>query len=44
LTINLRAPIVINLDRRLGSQVITVDHQPVRYELAALPIALRKSA
>jgi flagellar assembly factor FliW len=44
LTINLRAPIVINLDRRLGSQVITVDHQPIRYELAALPIALRKSA
>jgi flagellar assembly factor FliW len=45
LTINLRAPIVINLDRRLGRQVITKDDQPLRYEIAAAaPAPLRKSA
>ncbi len=44
LTLNLRAPLVINLDRRIGSQVITVDDQPMQYELAALPTALRRSA
>lgn len=44
LTLNLRAPLVINLDRRIGSQVITVDAQPMQYELAALPTTLRRSA
>ncbi len=44
LTINLRAPVIINLDRRIGCQVITVDQQPIRFELAALPLSLRKSA
>ncbi len=44
LTINLRAPVIINLDRRLGCQVITVDSQPISHELAILPISLRKSA
>ena len=44
LTLNLRAPLIINLDRRLGSQVITIDPQPMRYELAALPLNLRRSA
>lgn len=44
LTVNLRAPLVINLDRRLGRQVITKDDQPLRYEIAVLPQALRKSA
>ena len=44
LTLNLRAPLVINLDRRIGSQVITIDPQPMQYELAALPTALRRSA
>lgn len=44
LTLNLRAPLVINLDRRIGSQVITVDAQPLQYELAALPTTLRRSA
>lgn len=29
LTLNLKAPLVINLDRRLGRQVITSDDQPV---------------
>jgi flagellar assembly factor FliW len=44
LTLNLRAPLVINLDRRLGAQVITVDNQPLQYELTTLPIGLRRSA
>lgn len=44
LTLNLRAPVVINLDRRIGFQVITVDQQPIQYELAPLPIAKRRSA
>ena len=44
LTLNLRAPIVINLDRRLGAQVVTTDNQPLQYDLAALPTAHRRSA
>lgn len=44
LTLNMRAPLVINLDRRIGSQVITVDSQPMQYELAALPTTMRRSA
>ena len=44
LTLNLRAPLVINLDRRIGCQVVTVDPQPMRYELTTLPTRLRKSA
>ena len=38
LTLNLRAPLVINLDRRIGCQVVTVDPQPMQYELATLPV------
>lgn len=41
--INLRAPILINLDRRLGCQVITRDEQPLQQPLTAPP-ARRKSA
>lgn len=44
LTLNLRAPIIINLDRRLGCQVITSDQQPIQYELTALPLPLRRIA
>jgi len=44
LTLNLRAPLVINLDRRIGCQVVTVDPQPLQYELATLPLTLRRSA
>jgi flagellar assembly factor FliW len=36
LTLNLRAPLLVNLDRRLGRQVLTTDEQPV-----ALPLAGR---
>lgn len=45
LTLNLKAPLVINLDRRLGRQVITSDDQPVAMPLATIaPSLLRKSA
>lgn len=33
ITMNLRAPVLINLDRRLGCQVITTDQQPIQVEL-----------
>jgi flagellar assembly factor FliW len=44
LTINLKAPVIINLDRRLGRQVITSDDQPLQFALTGDPIPLRKSA
>ena len=45
LTLNLKAPLIINLDRRLGRQVITSDEQPVALVLtSAAPIVWRKSA
>jgi flagellar assembly factor FliW len=45
LTLNLKAPLIINLDRRIGRQVITSDEQPVALGLThASPAALRKSA
>ncbi len=45
LTLNLKAPLIINLDRRLGRQVITTDNQPVALALTpSRPAQLRKSA
>lgn len=44
LTCNLRAPIVVNLDRRVGCQVVTADEQPLQYPLAELPQSVRKIA
>jgi flagellar assembly factor FliW len=44
LTLNLKAPLIINLDRRLGRQVITSDEQPVVLTLPSAPPLLRKSA
>ena len=44
LTLNLKAPLIINLDRRLGRQVITSDEQPVVLTLPKTPVLLRKSA
>ena len=45
LTLNLKAPLIINLDRRLGRQVITSDEQPVALTLtSARPAVWRKSA
>jgi flagellar assembly factor FliW len=44
LTVNLRAPVLINLNRRLGRQLITNDEQPVQYELSVGSLKLRKTA
>jgi flagellar assembly factor FliW len=44
LTVNLKAPVIVNLERRLGRQVVTVDDQPVQFELAASRMSLRQSA
>lgn len=44
LTVNLRAPLIVNLEKRLASQVITFDDQPLQHELASLPVNLRRSA
>jgi flagellar assembly factor FliW len=45
LTLNLKAPLIINLDRKLGRQVITTDEQPVALQLnPPRPAVLRKSA
>ena len=53
LTLNLKAPLIINLGRRIGRQVITTDEQPLALELptrTSVPrqdnpvTALRKSA
>lgn len=42
-TLNLRAPIVVNLDRRLGRQVLVNDDLPVQFQVLQ-PLPLRKSA
>jgi len=42
ITLNLKAPIVMNLDKRLGRQVIANGEMPLQYELT--PTALRKTA
>src|SRR5207249_10109421 len=45
LTLNLKAPLIINLDRRLGRQVITSDEQPVALVVSSTqPLVWRKSA
>ena len=33
LTLNLRAPVMVNLDRLLGRQVVSCDEQPLQYVL-----------
>jgi flagellar assembly factor FliW len=43
-TLNLKAPVVINLQRRIGKQVITNGDMPIQYPLASRPTPLRKSA
>jgi flagellar assembly factor FliW len=40
-TANLRAPLLINLDRRLGRQVVTSDEQPIRFVLTGASAARR---
>lgn len=44
LTVNLKAPLIVNLDRRLGRQVIASDDQPLALELARPATLRRKSA
>ena len=44
LTLNLKAPLIINLDRRLGRQVVTNDEQPLQLDLAPAPASYRRSA
>lgn len=44
ITINLKAPLIINLDRRLGRQVVTNDDQPLQLEIAPIPRTYRRSA
>jgi flagellar assembly factor FliW len=44
LTMNLKAPLIVNLQRRLGRQVITLDDQPLQYEFASRAVQLRKTA
>jgi flagellar assembly factor FliW len=44
ITLNLKAPLIINLQRRLGRQVITGGDQPLQYLLESQPVELRKSA
>ena len=44
LTVNLKAPVIVNLERRLGCQIMTCDDQPLQHELLPLPVNLRRSA
>jgi flagellar assembly factor FliW len=44
LTLNLKAPLVINLEQRLGRQVISNADQSVQYPLETVRPPLRKSA
>ena len=44
LTLNLRAPLIVNLSRRIGRQVVTGDEQPLQYALPKNPLPLRKTA
>jgi flagellar assembly factor FliW len=43
-TINLRAPIVINLDRRIGKQLVTSTAESIQQVILRESTALRKSA
>ncbi len=44
LVTNLRAPIIVNLTRRLGCQVVTSDDQPLRYPLPMQGSSIRLAA
>lgn len=43
-TVNLQAPVIINLDRRCGRQVLTLDEQPVALPFADCPAPTRQAA
>ena len=44
LTINLKAPVLINVARCLGRQVVVADEQPLQFVIHEEPAMLRKSA
>jgi flagellar assembly factor FliW len=44
ITLNLKAPLVVNLERRLGRQVVTNGGLPLEYEVAAAAPALKMIA
>src|SRR5687768_14948564 len=44
MTLNLKAPLVINLEQRIGRQVICNGEQPMQYALEVERVPLRKSA
>ncbi len=44
LTLNLRAPLVINVENRRGCQVVTKDAYPVQFPLSVANVALRRTA
>jgi flagellar assembly factor FliW len=44
ITLNLRAPLVINVEKRLGCQVIAKDEHPVQYPLDLQNVKLRRIA
>jgi flagellar assembly factor FliW len=44
ITLNLKAPLVINVEQRLGRQVVSTGDHPVQYELPTQSMPLRKSA
>lgn len=44
MTLNLKAPLVLNLEQRIGRQVICNGDQPVQFALEVERVPLRKSA
>lgn len=44
ITLNLKAPVVVNLPKRLGRQVLANGEQPLQHELTSHPAPLKKSA
>lgn len=44
ITLNLKAPLVVNLGRRIGRQVVTNGDLPVQYVVASVSPALKRTA
>ena len=44
ITLNLKAPLIINLEKRTGRQVVTSTDQPLQYELGSSPSRMKKIA
>ena len=43
-TMNLKSPVLINLDRCIGRQVVVLDDQSIQHVISEQPAILRKSA